>query len=104
MPATDHQLREIYNIQVSAHAISRFKDRCGNAQISDLSAASRIRNVIQNGKEFVIKDPVLAVRQLLAHDCAKARYFKEGKVMVVLEERVVVTCHLAEANRWVPKN
>jgi len=71
--------------------------------ISDLSAASRIRNIVANGREYVIKDKVAELKQIMAHDCKKARYFREGPMMVVLEDRVVVTAHRAEAGKWQPK-
>jgi len=94
---------EPWNVRCSAHSIRRFQERSGNSAISELKAAHGIRNILQSGKEVVLKDKVAEVRQMLAHDCKKATYFKLGELIAVIEDDVVVTVHLGEANRWIPK-
>ena len=72
--------------------------------MSDMNAANQIRCIIESGREMVLKDKVEEVKQMMKHDFKPARYFKTGQVMVVLQDRTVMTVHGAEAGKWKQKH
>lgn len=88
---------------VSDHALQQHRNRNGLGQATDLKIAANLRNIAAYGKEYVLKDEVTKVKQLLAHDCKEARYFKDGQVMVVVEDNTIVTSHHATHKKWIPK-
>jgi predicted ribosome-associated RNA-binding protein Tma20 len=62
-----------------------------------------LRNIVEYGKEMILKDKASEVRQMLAHDCKSARYFRDKAFLVVVEDRIIVTVHLAEHGKWIEK-
>lgn len=66
-----------------------------------MSIANDLRSIVSDAREYILREE-FRVRELLNHNFKKARYFKSGSSMVVLEDDCIVTSHLAEAaHRWL---
>lgn len=95
-------ITEFWNLQVTRHAIQQHRNRCGMGTATDMQVANHLRGIVASGKEHVLKDKVSEVKQLLAHDCKPARYFKQHGAMVVVEGRFIVTSHNGQDMKWRP--
>lgn len=97
-------IREPWNLVVSDEALLRMKERFPDVVSghSNLWIAARLRELAHQGNEWVLK-PEWRVKQLLAHHCKDAIYVKAGKVLIVIEDHVIVTCHAGTADRWQKK-
>lgn len=102
MQTSEGPITEPWNLQVTRHAIQQHRNRSGMGTATDMQVANHLRGIVASGKEHVLKDKVSAVKQLLAHDCKPARYFKQHGAMVVVEGRFIVTSHNGCANNWRP--
>ena len=87
-----------HNLQVSDHALSRFRERTGSKE-SDIQIANKLRDAVAKGEEMELLEQ-FRVKALLDHGFKDARYFKLGAGLVVVEGNIIVTMHNAEANRW----
>jgi len=97
-------IKEPWNLRVCDHAVERYRERSGGDKVKPETAANILRNIVIKGREMVFKNKADELKQILKHDCNKARYFQDGLFMVVVENGVIVTTHLAEANKWKRKN
>ena len=89
------------NTRISHHAIERMRNRGNMGQNSDMQIAHRLRIMLRDSEEMKLK-PGHDVIALLNHDFKKARYFKHGKWILVMEDDTIVTAHTGEAKRWIP--
>lgn len=97
-------IHEPWNLTVSHHSIIRYRERSNQPNLSEMRCANNLRSIVANGREMVPKNEVVAVRQLLAHDCRLATYHSQNGLMVVVEEgSVIVTVHSATAAKWKEK-
>lgn len=93
---------EPFNITVTAHAIRRFQERGSGIQC-EMKIAELLRRGVVYGKEQVFKDKNEEMRQMLKHNCLKARFFKENSLIIVLVDNVIMTVHGGEAGKWKNK-
>lgn len=94
---------EPWNLLVTQHAIERYRERTSGPSMSEAKAALKIRAIVLDGEEMVLRNKIESVKQLLAHDLEDARYFKLGAFMAVVANNMIKTVHLAEANKWTKK-
>lgn len=87
------------NTLVTQHAIDRMRNRGNMSQNSDMQIAHRMRIMLRDSDEQKLK-PGHDVIALLNHDFKKARYFRHGKWILVVEDGALKTVHAGEANRW----
>ena len=100
----DDPIVDPWNLIVTHHAMERYAERTGGDKMSRGKIAHILRNIATKGKEMVIKSEVAEIKQLLSHGCKKARYFNDGAFLVVIEDRVIVTTHLMEQDKWTEKS
>lgn len=97
------KINEPWNLTVLQHAIERFRQRSCGDTMSTEKIANKLRNIVCHGKEMVFKNQTDEMRQILKHDCKKARYYMDKNLLVVVEDKNIITCHGAEAGKWKPK-
>lgn len=97
-----NDIKEPWNLIVPQHAIERYKERAKVFGRSDFHIAHTLRQLCISGCEMELK-PDKRLRQLLAHDCKPARYFKGEKVLIVVEDRTIITIHEMTADKWIKK-
>lgn len=85
---------------ISLHAIARFRERTGSKK-SDATVCERLAERLSAAQEMALK-PKFRVIELLAHG-TPAQYWRSHDIMFVVEAGLVITIHLGEADRWVPK-
>jgi hypothetical protein len=90
---------EAINTLISKHAIDRMRNRGNMGQNSDIQIAHRLRIMLRDSEEQQLK-PGYDVVALLNHDFKKARYFRHGKWIIVMEDNTIATVHSGGAKRW----
>ena len=93
---------EPWNLSVSFHAITRFKERIDPLK-SEMWIANRLRLMVLEGHEYELK-PEHRAKELLDHGFKSARVFRHGTgIFVFVSEGHITTVHTGSADRWRKK-
>lgn len=85
---------------ITQHALDRYRERTGTRK-SDEAILTRIVTRMLGAVEWELK-PRFKLTELLAHG-QEARYWREGDLLFVVENQVIVTVHHGTADRWRAK-
>lgn len=88
------------NLEVTKHAIDRYKERSGVKDLPDHYIVDRICTSIKKGKPVTHKNPALAACSLMNHRYQKASYFRHRGLIFVVVDNTVITVHNGQANHW----
>lgn len=86
--------------RISQHAVIRFRQRTGS-NLPDAQVRLRILTILANSEEVRMKR-WFRLKAMMDHGLARTRYFRKGRLVIVVADQVVVTIHNGAANRWKP--
>ena len=81
-------------IKVSDHAVLQHLKRTG----AIVSRHNKILRIVAFGEEIKPKNRLM---KLLNNNCKKAKYYKYGALIAVVEENTVVTVYKYEPDKWL---
>lgn len=83
--------------KITAHAVTRYRERTGTKK-GEVATLSRIRQRLEMADEWRLKEKFRLI-ELLAHG-RESKIWKQGDMVFIVEDGVVITCHHGTADRW----
>ena len=90
------------NIQISAHAIERFRERTGSKK-NDKSIQKRLLFFLNKSTEVELSKGYYRSIAIINHNFKVATYYQYGEWIMVVESNELKTIHRGEAKRWRKK-